>query len=278
MKKTAMIIASISLSIAGLLTTHQVWAKPSSYFNETPDGVYDDWGLYRTRASGEDGFYQLSEASFRPAIVFESLGEEIDLAYRLGEQIATDYSNHNRRAEAIFGFVRDQVRYTPDIDQFRYDEFAQNADEMAASIRRDGTGQGDCEDSAVLLAVMYRGAGLRSAIVLAEGHTAAMVYLPEYEKATTVFELDGESGWLWAEATGKNNPLGWVPKEFIGTTLAAYEIGEEEVGSKEPTRPSIAVSPGESSHTSSFRPPVFLIVIGILSLTTLFRRRRRRAG
>jgi hypothetical protein len=277
MKKTALIITSISLSIAGLLTTHQVWAKPSSYFNETPDGVYDDWGIYRTRAFGQDGFYQLSEASFRPAIVFESLGEEIDLAYSLGEQIAADYPNDNRRAEEIFRFVRDQVHYTPDIDQFQYDEFAQNADELATRIRQDGTGQGDCEDSAALLAVMFRGAGLRSAIALAEEHTAAMVYLPEYEKATTIFDLDGESGWLWAEATGKNNPLGWVPKEFIGTTLAAYEIGEEEVGSKEPILPSTAISPGESSHTSSFRPPVFLIVIGMLSITTLFRRRRRRA-
>jgi hypothetical protein len=239
--------------------------------------VYDDWGIYRTRAFGEDGFYQISDISFRPAIVFESLGEEIDLAHTLGEQFAADYPDPTERAEAIFRFVRDHIQYTPDIDQFRYDEFAQNADELAVSIRRNGIGKGDCEDSAVLLAVMYQGAGIRSAIVLAEGHTAAMVYCPEYDKATAVFELDGESGWLWAEATGKSNPLGWVPKEFIGTTLAAYEIGEEVVGSDEPKPPSAAISPGETSPACSFRPPVFLIVIGIISITTFFRRRRRRS-
>jgi hypothetical protein len=28
-------------------------------------------------------------------------------------------------------------------------------------------------------------------------------------------------GWVWAEATGKNNPLGWVPKKLTGVKLAA---------------------------------------------------------
>jgi len=274
MKKTNLIIVTISLLIAGFFTSQQVWAKPSSRFNETAEGIYDDWGIYRTRAFGENGFYQLSETSFRPAIAFESLGKELDLAYHLGEQIATEYSDHIERAEVIFRFVRDRVRYTPDIDQFHYDEFAQNADEMASVIRQDGFGKGDCEDSAVLLAVMYRGAGFRSAIALAEGHTAAMVYLPDYKKASATFEMDDEPGWLWAEATGKNNPLGWVPKEFIGTTLAAYEIGDEEITSKESAMPSTAISPRESD-SSSFRPPIFLIVISILSVAAIFRRKRR---
>jgi len=278
MKKARIIIISVSLLLIGLATTHQVWATPSADFNETGSEVFDDWGIYRTRAFGKDGFYQLSETSFRPVIAYESLGEESDMAYRLGEQIAAEHPDRIERAEAIFRFVRDRVVYTPDIDQFRYDEFAQNADELAITIDQNGVAYGDCEDSAVLLAVMYRGAGLRSAIALGEGHTAALVYLPDYKKASAVFELDGEAGWLWAEATGKTNPLGWVPKEFTGgSVVAAYEIGEEQVTSKEPAAPSTAVAPKTQATSSSFRPPFFLIVVGIFSLTSLFRRRRRRA-
>ncbi len=278
MKKARIIIISVSLLLVGVATTHQVWATPSADFNETGGEVFDDWGIYRTRAFGKDGFYQLSETSFRPVIAYESLGEESALAYRLGEQIAAEHPDRIERAEAIFRFVRDRVVYTPDIDQFRYDEFAQNADELAITIEQDGVAYGDCEDSAVLLAVMYRGAGLRSAIALGEGHTAALVYLPDYKKASAVFELDGEAGWLWAEATGKTNPLGWVPKEFTGgSVVAAYEIGEEQVTSEEPAVPSTAIAPKTGATSSSFRPPFFLIVVGIFSLTSLFRRRRRRA-
>ncbi|GAI17730.1 unnamed protein product, partial [marine sediment metagenome] len=44
-----------------------------------------------------------------------------------------------------------------------------------------------------------------------------------------ILEHGGEPGWVWAEATGKNNPLGWVPKEFINAKLAAYEISAEAI-------------------------------------------------
>jgi hypothetical protein len=274
MKKTKILVILTSVLLAGLGTTHFASATPSADFHEVNNEVSDDWGIFRTRAFGEDGFYQLSETTFRPAIAFESLGEEAALAYSLGEQIATQYPNQIQRAEAVFRFVRDRVTYTPDTDQFGYDEFALNADELAITIDQDGIGYGDCEDSAVLLAVMYKGAGYRSAIALGDGHTAALVYLPDYNKATAVFELDGEPGWVWAEATGKNNPLGWVPKEFINTRIAAYEVGEETIARQEPaTEPATAIAPKTGGTYSG--PSPFLGIIVFLWLMPLFRRRRR---
>jgi len=251
-------------------------ATPSSGFYEKDSDVFDDWEISRTRAFGEDGFYQISETTFRPVIAFESLGENAALAYSLGEQIAARYPNQIQRAEAIFSFVRDRVSYISDIDQFKYEEFAQNADELAMVIEADGIGYGDCEDSTVLLAVMYKGAGFRSAIVVGSGHTAALVYLPEYKKATTPFELGGEAGWLWAEATGRNNPLGWVPKDYINVELAAYEISEEAISQVTPTTiPESAVTEtgggGGGGFILSFP---FFGVIGLLWLFSLFRRRR----
>jgi len=270
------LLSLIFVLIAGLAATSYALATPSDDFREINGEVFDDWGIYRTRAVGEDGFYQITETTFRPVIVFESLGENADLAYSLGEQIADKYPDQLQRAEAIFHFVRDRVKYTPDIDQFDYEEFALNADELATTIDQNGVGYGDCEDSAVLLAVMYKGAGYRSAIVLGPGHTAALVYLPDYKKATAVFELEGEPGWVWAEATGKNNPLGWVSKEFINVELVAYEISAEAIAPAKPTTaPAVAVA-GTGGGTSS-RPFPFMGIIGLLWLMSLFRRRRRRA-
>ena len=277
MKKTSILVILISVILAGLATTSYAWATPSASLNELGDEVFDDWGIFRTRAHGEDGFYQLSETSFRPVIAFESLGADSAQAYALGRSFADEYPDEIQRAEALFHFVRDRVQYAPDVDQFGYEEFALNADELAITINQNGIGHGDCEDSAVLLAVMYKGAGYRSAIAVGKEHTAAMVYLPGYDKATAVFEMDGEPGWIWAEATGKNNPLGWVPKEFINAQVAVYEVGEEPVASQEPpSAPSTAVAPG-SGGTAIAQPPPFLIIMGIFLLISLFRRRRRRS-
>ena len=261
--------------VAGLATTGYVLATPSGTPDEIDGELFDDWEICRTRAFGEDGFYQISETGFRPVIAFESLGGDADLAYNLGKQIAAKYPDQMQRAEAIFRFVRDRVKYTPDIDQFEYDEFAQNADELATTIDQSGGAQGDCEDSAVLLAVMYKGAGYRSAIVVGKGHTAALVYLPDYDKATSVFELEGEPGWVWAEATGKKNPLGWVPKEFINAEVAAYEISPEAITSVEPSTAS-SVATTRTGGGTSFRFPPFIFVFGFLWLISLFRRRRAR--
>lgn len=267
------LLSLIFILVVGLGATGYALATPSDGFYERDGDVFDDWEISRTRAFGEDGFYQISESTFRPVIVFESLGENAALAYSLGEQFTAKYPDQIQRAEVIFRFVRDRVNYTSDIDQFEYDEFAQNADELAMVIEQDGIGYGDCEDSAVLLAVMYKGAGYRSAIVVGSGHTAALVYLPDYKKATAL-ELEGETGWVWAEATGKNNPLGWVPKEYINVELAAYEISAEAMDRPQPaTIPPTAIT--KTGGGGGAQPFPFIGIIGFLWFLSLFRRRRR---
>lgn len=275
MKKMKALLGLVFILVAVLVTAGYALAAPSGPLQEKDSELFDDWGICRTRAFGEDGFYQITETTFRPVITFESLGENTASAYSLGEQLADKYPDHLQRAEAVFRFVRDRVNYTPDIDQFEYDEFAQNADELATAIYQNGTGYGDCEDTAILLAVMYKGAGYRSAIAVGPGHTAALVYLPDYKKAPAVFELEGEPGWVWLEATGENNPLGWVSKEFVNVELAAYEISDEVVTTlKPPAAPAIAIS-GTSKGTSA-QPFPFFGIIGLLLVVSLFRRRRVR--
>ncbi|MBU2535975.1 MAG: transglutaminase domain-containing protein [Chloroflexota bacterium] len=274
MKKLAPFLILLMVLVAGLTASGYAWATCSEGFHTVGNDVFDDWEISRTRAAGSDGFYQISEKGFRPVIVYESLGEEADIAYHLGEQMAEKYPDLEQRAEKIFYYVRDRVRYTPDKDQFKHDEFAQNADELADKIAQNGVGHGDCEDSAILLAVMYKGAGYRSAIAVAPGHTAAMVYLPEYKRGS-IFKMNGEEGWVWAEATGRNNPLGWVDKDLIAEDLFAYEIKDERVTRVAPTEAPATIVTSGGGGSASFPVPFFSIIILLWFITRLFRRRAR---
>ena len=263
----------LTLAILAVLIPVSILAIPSARFYQEGGDIFDDWDICRTDATGEDGFFQISAAGFHPIIVGESLGQNADQAYRLGQQFAGEYQDVNQRAEEIFAFVRDSVRYTSDESLFGFAEFAQNADELALTIEDRGVAHGDCEDYAVLLAVMYRGAGFRSAIVLAPEHAAALVYLPGYRQANRTLSVDGEAGWIWAEATGGNNPLGWMPEEFVGTELEVYEVEDEALAKGEPRdKPAVEITPNSGSRGIRISP--FFIVVGLLFLISLFRRRR----
>jgi hypothetical protein len=275
MKRIGIIVSLVFILLSGLAGAGYAWASSSSGFYEVGDDVFDDWAICRTRSFGADGFYQVTASDFRPVIAFESLGENADIAYSLGQEFAEEYPDTIERAEAVFYFVRDRVRYASDIDIFGYDEFAQNADEMADVIGQNRLGYGDCEDSAVLLAVMCKGAGLRSAIAIGEEHTAALIHLPDYREANVFFELDGEGGWIWAEATGPNNPLGWAPKEFINVSFEAYEITDEALA-RSPDSPGSEVAIAEAGGGGFALPFPFLGVVFFLWIvSSLFRRRRR---
>lgn len=230
MKET---IATVTGIILLLAFTGTCFADPSENMYESRGQVYDGWEVCRTNAAGQNGFFQIKiknsqPESFRPVITRESLGEYSDVATQWAENIASNYEDRQRRAKEIFRKVRNLVDYTSDKSQFGERDFALNADELALDIRQDGEAAGDCEDYAVLLSVMYKAAGFRSAIVLAPGHAACLVHLPDYEEANITWELEGKSGWVWAEATGKNNPLGWTPSKYMDKSLLAHEV--ENVG------------------------------------------------
>jgi hypothetical protein len=275
MKKSKLFLIIAAVLLAALTAGGYAQATSSKDFNTIGNDVFDDWEISRTRSFGADGFYQVSEQGFRPVIAYESLGEESDIAYGLGQRMVDRYPDRVQRAEQIFKYVRDHVRYTSDTDQFQHDEFAQNADELATKIAQNGFGHGDCEDSAIMLAVMYKGAGYRSAIAIAPGHTAAMVYLPELKKGS-IFTMNGEEGWIWAEATGRINPLGWVDKDLLDDDLFAYEIKDERVTHILPTQPpATIVTSGGGGGGASFPVPFFGIVWLLWLIPWLFRRRRR---
>ena len=246
MRVNRTLVVTVSIFIVGLMLGSTALATPSEKFFERGDEVYDSFGICRSRSAGEDGFMQLTEDGFDPIIIRESLGDNMDVAWELGQAFVEKYPEPNQRARQVFYLVRDKVVYNSDLAEFGHKEFAQNADELAGAILENGTAPGDCEDDAILLAVLYKAAGFRSAIVLAPGHAAALVYLPDYNKAAHVFTLEGEAGWIWAEATGRTNQLGWFAPELAGKTMVAREITDEAIPQRELTYRVTSVQPASA--------------------------------
>ncbi len=241
----------------------------SSQFYKRGGEIYDSWGICRTRAQGEDGYFQIVPAGFRPIIVFESLEKDDSLVGKWGKEFLAQLPENKYRAKRIFEFVKNKVSYIHDNQQFGYREFAQNADELAYSIQ-EGSARGDCEDYAVLLATLYKMAGYRSAVVLLPGHAAALVYLPGY-KSSVSMELGGEEGWIWAEATGKNNPLGWVPSKVLTSSVMAYEIKEVEEISLMSKPGGESVEPREKGQKIPSSLPLLFTILIILIFPIIIR-------
>ena len=258
----------LSLCFVAVLIPSLALASASEQFFRRGGHVFDDWGVFRTRAAGANGFLGVTSTDFDPKIAYESLGDDAGVAWQLGEEFARKFPNRDQRAERIFYFVRDSVRYTSDSDQFGTREFAQNADEMVETITADRLAQGDCEDSAVLLAVMYKAAGYRSAIVLMPSHVATLVYLPEYRKVPRKLTLAGEDGWVWLEATGATNPFGWLPESLMSEEMIAREVTTVQLTSQEGTAGAVSLEAGASAGgyqaSSGTGIAVFLGSVGLL--------------
>jgi len=283
MKKV--IVACVVVLTLVLSQVTPVYAWPSSEFYCLDDEIYDEWGVCRTTNMGERGFFQefVTEVGlvWRPLIAFQSLGEYVDTAYELGQQFAEEYPDRVQRAEQVFYFVRDGIQYTPKQELYGMPEFAKNADEIVNRIDSDGIAYGDCVEYAILLAVMYQGAGYRSAIVLSPGHAAAMLFLPGYQRANVVFIVNGEPGWIWLEATGSTNRFGWFPLGQIDIgQISGYELSHEHLPHQPPPGGAVRCleEPPPPSGIRGIIIPIVIVsaLIGLVIL--LGRKLARRRG
>jgi hypothetical protein len=174
-----------------------------------------------------------------PNIAYETLGNNKELAYSIGESFKTNYASKTQKATAILKYVQKWTEYGYDSGNARapdgtlQDEWARNADEMAHMFNTTTytVAVGDCEDMAFLCATIYIGAGFDVAMVLAPrftpNHAALLIWLPEYPNANYYWDIgDGRGrGWIWVEATGENNPLGWTPPDFNDGNFDTFPLG-----------------------------------------------------
>ncbi len=241
-------------------TIHSAQAIPSSDFTEKNGFWFDDWGINRNYYAGRDGYL--------PNLAYETLDENKELAFLLGESFKERYTGKTERAVAILKYVQRWTDYGYDEDSvimggITQDEWAWNADEMMRAFNETTgvTAVGDCEDLAFLSATIYKGAGFDVAIIDAPGHVALLIWLPDFSNADNYWDIPGYdrgAGWIWVEATGSTNPLGWTPPDYDNGDWRAYPVGEIE---------PIAESP--QPFFSSDLIIITIIVIAILALSTI---------
>lgn len=206
-------------------------ANQSEGFTKKGHYWYDSWDINRNIATEDDGYF--------PALVYESLGQNIELAYQYGRQFLTEYSDKVTRAEKIMKFVQSMVKYKYDDENpyilavtknERQEDWAWNPDEMAHMVDIAYDNQevtyGDCEDFTFLLTVMYFAAGYNVTIVDAIDHAALLIWLPEHPNANVYWDIgDGRgAGWIWVEATGDRNPLGWTPDDYKNSEFSVRKL------------------------------------------------------
>jgi hypothetical protein len=232
---------------------------------------YDSFGLTRTNAEGSHGYL--------PQMLSETIGANSELAFQIGERFQNTYSDRNAMAVAILKYVQTWTEYGYDSDNVvmggeAQDEWAWNADEMAHNIdqTRGTVAVGDCEDMAFLCATIYEGAGFETAIIDAPGHCALLIWLPGFQNANQYWSLPGDSrdaGWIWVEATGSSNPLGWTPPDFSDGGWTAYTHVNNVYTPQQPTQTST-----DNTSSSGFDSWDLVIVIVIVLFTLLTRSRR----
>lgn len=224
-KKLLSFIVLISSLIGGIGFITLSAMSQTTDFIQRGNLWYDSWGYSRNYAMGDDGFI--------PNLAYEALGEWRDLAFQWGTQFINQHHDRNNRAEAILQWVQQWTEYGYDEDNVviggtAQPEWAWNADEMAQQIDLDTNTKaiGDCEDLTFLCSALYEGAEFDTAIVLTSDHAALLIWLPEYPQVLKWdIPNDGRSyGWIWVEATGENNPLGWTPDEFRDGYWDAFAV------------------------------------------------------
>jgi hypothetical protein len=122
---------------------------------------------------------------------------------------------------------------------------------------------GDCEDMAFLCGTIYVGAGFDAAVIDAPDHCALLIWLPEFSNANDYWSLPNDSrgaGWIWVEATGSSNPLGWTPPDFENGGWTAYSIGSTAFTAEPEPFQSTSTPTGFPSIDSD----VLITIIGIV--------------
>jgi hypothetical protein len=267
-KRRIILFSFLFVSILALSQT--VRGSPASSFNLQDGDWYDNFGINRNYYAGPHGYL--------PNLASETLNENKELAYSIGESFLADYPSENERAVAILKYVQQWTEYGYDSDNVIRDgvaqeEWAWNADEMAHAFNPTTgvTAVGDCEDMAFLCGTIYVGAGFDAAIVDAPDHVALLIWLPEFSNANNYWDLPNDNrdaGWIWVEATGSSNPLGWTPPDYEDGGWAAHSIGSLE----------FVAEPLPTPSSSSSIDLDLLVIIGVILLSVILalsRARRR---
>jgi hypothetical protein len=112
------------------------------------------------------------------------------------------------------------------------------------------------------------GAGFDAAVIDATDHCALLIWLPDYPNANKYWDIgDGRgTGWIWVEATGSENPLGWTPDDFLDGGWTAYPItnSSQFVNNPQGYQPSSGSTPTDLDTLIMIVAIVFFVIISLI--------------
>jgi hypothetical protein len=123
---------------------------------------------------------------------------------------------------------------------------------------------------AFLCGTIYVGAGFDAAVIDATDHCALLIWLPEFSNADYYWDIgDGRgAGWIWVEATGSSNHLGWTPSDFEDGGWIAYPIANSSqfVSNPEGFQPNGGSTSTDLDTLGTIVAIVFFVILALIRL------------
>ena len=168
-----------TVTYVGYITETYAWAYNGTVYNAQVTFRYDEYRLYRDMNTGGRAVTDYSKvASFvtydDPTVV--SLAESLLNAYGAGR----DTSGQDF-ASFVLAFVQICFEYPPHSATMEGDKYQYGQDEyFAYPMEVIYYGMGDCEDTSVLAAALFKDLGFDAGVVIVPGHALAAVGLDQY--------------------------------------------------------------------------------------------------
>lgn len=157
-------------------------ARTNSSYTSTES--YSSGSIFTNRA-GDSEYTDTLERVAMSDSVTKSLCEAVVKAY---EDNGGTWSSLSSSDKAQFILAFTQINFTYAYDSYQYGDGSTSAEYWAYSTETIWTGAGDCEDTSILTAALFKAAGLKSGVYLVPGHAIAAVALEDYD--ATAIEID----------------------------------------------------------------------------------------
>lgn len=120
-------------------------------------------------------------------------------------------------AREVAKFVQDVIEYQYDSDTTGEDEYPRYPIETLYE------GQGDCEDTCILMAALLKELGYEVGFLHVPGHVAVALRTADNYDGGAYYEINGHR-YLFIESTGSGWNIGDIPEEFQNVQASFYSI------------------------------------------------------
>ena len=173
---------SYSASITVPYYVYYMEAHTNSSYTSTVS--YSSSSLFTNRGSNSEYTDTLERVAMSDSVT-QSLYEALVEAYENNGGTWSSLSSSDK-AQFILAFT--QINFTYAYDSYQYGNGSTSTEYWAYSTETIWAGAGDCEDTSILTAVLFKAAGLSSGVYLVPGHAIAAVALDGYD--ATAIEIN----------------------------------------------------------------------------------------